>query len=288
MFMTRELINAMELSEPADCPTIIRLMLGQPLDFKPGSQYAYSNFGYCVLGRVIEKVTEQSYEEYVKAEILAPIGITNMRLGHSLLTEQADGEVHYYAREPDETVSVFSDGWRPIPWPYGGFYLEAMDAHGGWIASATDLVRFASSLEADNPQAILKTKSLDLMESRPEIPIWEGAESYYALGWHVRPTMKSTNRWHGGSLPGTTAMLYRTSDGLVWAALFNSHSPTTDDEFFVELITEMGKAAFFDKFLICSGVVLVFAAAIAIFIFARIRKRKNNPKEIEQHKGNAR
>jgi CubicO group peptidase (beta-lactamase class C family) len=36
---------------------IIRNMLGKPLDFDPGAKYVYSNFGYCVLGRVIEKVT---------------------------------------------------------------------------------------------------------------------------------------------------------------------------------------------------------------------------------------
>lgn len=279
MFMTREFVEAMELSGPADCPTIIHYMLGQPLDFAPGSQYAYSNFGYCVLGRVIEKVSGQTYEDYVKTQILAPIGINDMRLGHSLLTEQAEGEVHYYAREPAETESVFSEGWQPVPWPYGGFYLEAMDSHGGWIASATDLARFASTLYDGKPQPILDSASLELMLARPEIPVWEGTSSYYALGWHVRPTLTGATTWHAGMLPGTTGVLYHTSDGLVWAALFNSHSKTTDDEFLVDLITEMGKAAFFDEILVRASVFLVSLIGIVALIVVSMKRRKKREKE---------
>src|SRR5579862_146193 len=70
---------------PASCETVIRYMLGEPLQFDPGTKYAYSNFGYCVLGRVIEKLTGRPYEAYVQQEILAPIGITRMRIGHTLL-----------------------------------------------------------------------------------------------------------------------------------------------------------------------------------------------------------
>ena len=44
-------------------------MLCRPLDFDPGSEYAYSNFGYCLLGRVIEKRSGQDYETYVRKEV---------------------------------------------------------------------------------------------------------------------------------------------------------------------------------------------------------------------------
>jgi len=279
MFMAREIAKEMGVPPPANCPTIIRYMLGQPLDFNPGSQYAYSNFGYCVLGRVIEKVSGQPYETYVQTAILEPIGIDEMRLGHSLLEDHAEGEVHYYAREPDQTESVFPEGRKPVSWPYGGFYLEAMDAHGGWIASATDLARFASALEDGNPQAILNSQSLELMLSRPEIPIWEGVSNYYALGWQVRPSMMSATLWHAGSLPGTTTMLYRTSDGLVWAALFNSHPDTSEDEFFVDLITEMGQAAFLDEILLCSGILLVCVIGIMLLIMLKRKRRRSGKDE---------
>ena len=59
-------------------------MRGGPLDFDPGVRYAYSNLGYNILGRVIEQTTGRSYEDYVKAEILKPIGVAAMRIGRTL------------------------------------------------------------------------------------------------------------------------------------------------------------------------------------------------------------
>ncbi len=186
MFMSREIALAMGTPAPADCLTFIRYMLGQPLDFDPGSQYAYSNFGYCVLGRVIEKVSGMAFEDYVQTHILEPIEDDNMYIGHSLLEYKHAGEVHYYGTEAELAQSVFPEIREFTPWPYGGFYLEAMDSHGGWIASATDLVRFAAALDDTNWVAILEPETLNFILSRPEIPLWEDASNYYALGWFVR------------------------------------------------------------------------------------------------------
>ena len=50
--------------------------------------------------------------------------------------------------------------------------------------------------------------------------------AYYACGWMVRPIGKEGKRnvWHNGSLPGTSTLLVKRHDGLVWAALFNDRS----------------------------------------------------------------
>src|SRR5207253_9317336 len=50
---------------PATTDSIIRYMMGKPLQFNPGSDYSYSNFGYSLLGRVIETITGQPYEKFV-------------------------------------------------------------------------------------------------------------------------------------------------------------------------------------------------------------------------------
>ena len=113
------------------------------------------------------------------------------------------------------------------------------------------------------------------MFARPEIPLWEGASSYYALGWHVRPGMRENTIWHTGSLPGTNAILYRTSDGLIWAALFNSHPDTSENAFFVDLITQMGKAAFLDE-LLWGGLLCLSVFAMAVVIFIGRRRKKRN------------
>jgi CubicO group peptidase (beta-lactamase class C family) len=205
-------------------------MLGQPLDFEPGMRYAYSNFGYCVLGRVIEQVTGRRYEDFVR-EILAPIGITRMRLGQPRDGEQAAGEVRYYARDHEQVTSVFPPTSTKVPGPYGGFCLEAMDAHGGWIASAVDLARCVAALDGAERRSLLKPETLRLMYSPPVPPVWrkpDGAleDAFYGCGWMVRPVGAAgkANYWHAGSLPGTAALLVRRWDGLSWTVLFNQRS----------------------------------------------------------------
>ena len=64
---------------PLTTDHLIRYMLGRPLDFDPGTQYAYSNFGYCLLGRVVEAASGRPYEDYVREEVLKPMDIVSMR-----------------------------------------------------------------------------------------------------------------------------------------------------------------------------------------------------------------
>ena len=118
-----------------------------------------------------------------------------------------------------------------------------MDAHGGWVGSAIDLARFVAALDSSHPAAILSPETLEAMLSRPAPPLWEGSSSYYALGWRVRPEGASATWWHTGAFPGSTAVLYRTSGGLAWVALFNASPDAAGDEFLVELISAMGRAA---------------------------------------------
>ena len=57
-------------------------------DLLPGSYYAYSNFGYHLLGRVIEKLSGISYESYVQENVLKQCGITDMHIGGNLWTDR--------------------------------------------------------------------------------------------------------------------------------------------------------------------------------------------------------
>ncbi len=227
MFMPYTKLAAQALGQqpPASCETIIRYMLGQRLDFTPGTRYAYSNFGYCVLGEIVEAVTGQSYEAFVREAVLAPAGISRMHLGHTLLKDRTEGEVKYYDYPGAPLVESVFPGEGRVPFPYGGFYLEAMAAHGDWIASAIDLVRFVTVLDGRRqvPKPPLKPETVRLMISRPAPPLWVRTAYYYAMGWLVRPVSGGeANWWHDGSLPGTSSLLVRTYHGLTWAALFNS------------------------------------------------------------------
>jgi CubicO group peptidase (beta-lactamase class C family) len=241
MFRSDEIAKATGTSAPAEAKAIIRFMLDRRLDFDPGTKYAYSNFGYCLLGRVIERITGKPYAEAVQNLVLRPAGITRMKIGRTRLSDRLPGEVRYYTPENDECRSVFPDVRRPVPWPYGGFYIEAMDSHGAWVASAIDLVRFVSALDGSRTPGLLKPATVRLIESRPPPPMPANPPSYYGLGWLIRPVGKAANWWHNGSLPGTMTLLVRTHHGLKWAALFNLR-PKDDGRFLGELDGGIWKA----------------------------------------------
>ncbi len=229
MFRSRAIARAAETTPPAMPEAIIRYMLGQTLDFDPGARSAYSNFGYCMLGRVIEKVTGMAYEKFVRDHLLAHAGIQRMCLGASLTTKP--GESRYYTADDVAGRSVFDQGPGNVPEPYGTFCLEAMDAHGGWIASVVDLAHFAAALDSSAKKPLLKLETLRLLYAPPEAPVSRKADgsledAYYACGWMVRPAGQNgrANYWHNGSLPGTFSLLVRRGDGLSWAVLFNQRS----------------------------------------------------------------
>jgi N-acyl-D-amino-acid deacylase len=223
MFVSPRIVRALDCAPPAMPAAIIQYMLGQRLDFEPGTREAYSNFGYCLLGRVVEKASGQSYEQYVRQHVLAPLGIRSMRIGHTL--QRAPGEVHYHNRGKGRAVMGPQQG-KPVPVPYGAWCVEAMDAHGGWIASAPDLVRFAMAFDDPARCKILKASSIQRMFAAPAGE--EKKDAWYAMGWSVRPDQcrGKANTWHGGLLDGTSTLLVRRCDGLSWAVLFNSSKVT--------------------------------------------------------------
>lgn len=228
MFDSVDIAKELKVPPPAQPEHIIRYMMGLPLDFTPGERFAYSNFGYCILGRLIEKTSGKSYEEYVHDEILKPLGIRDMRLGKTLFADRAAREVKYYDKQ-GLTPCVFESMLNQrVPWPYGGWCLEAMDAHGGWVASAPALVRFAAAFDDPLHCRVLNHKSIRTMFARP--PGQAGltahgkpSDDFFGCGWAVVLVDNDKfNTWHGGSLDGTSTILVRRHDGVNWAILFNS------------------------------------------------------------------
>ncbi len=231
MFRARQIATDLGLKPPPLPREIIRHQFGRPLDFDPGTRYAYSNFGYCILGRLLEEITGESYETFTRRTVLAPAGIRRMRVGKTLPADRADGEVRYHPSERALTENVFAPGGPRVPWPDGGFAIESMDAHGGWIASVVDLARFAAALDPEGSRPLLPRAAFNTLHAPPPPPVSRNDDgtlkpAFYACGWMVRPVGKDGrfNAWHAGSLPGGHSLLVRRWDGLSWAVLFNQRS----------------------------------------------------------------
>jgi N-acyl-D-amino-acid deacylase len=233
---------------PPSAEQIIRFMRAQPLDFAPGTRYAYSNFGYNVLGRIIERLSGMGYGEYVHQAVLAPAGIASMRLGCTRLEERAPSEVRYISLPDQALVPSVFPGVGYVPFADGGYYLEALDAHGGWIGTAEDQIRFATAVDGQRGKALLKPETVELMLQTPvqgEIGA-EGsgnARPVSGLGWNVVP-MDSGLAWsHAGALEGTcAAWMIRRPDGIAISFVFNS-LPTTYPDFFTGIISALSQAA---------------------------------------------
>lgn len=180
---------------------IARTLREQPLKHPPGKEYGYSNFGYCLLGRVIEKVSGKPYDSFVNESILRKCGIGSMRIAGNTLADRVPGEVVYHGRNGED--------------PYR-MNVRRMDAHGGWLASPLDLVKFLIHCDGfENPGDTISKSTFKSMMTATK------ANPGYASGWSVNA---APNRWHGGSLPGTATIAVQTASGMCWAGFTNSRS----------------------------------------------------------------
>jgi N-acyl-D-amino-acid deacylase len=237
MFQALRMAKSLQVELPILPEHIIRYQLGQPLDFDPGERYAYSNFGYSLLGRIIEKVTGQPYEEYVQDDVLKPLGIARAMIGGSLESQRVSGEVRYYDAKNGSGTAIVGEGAgeKQAPISYGVWRQETLDAHGGWIASAPDLARFAAAFDvldggARTRGGLLKPETVKQMFGQhvgmPSAEDKTKIVAHYGYGWMVKEETGTDGTSvlvarHGGALPCTAASLMHFPGGVNLAVLFN-------------------------------------------------------------------
>lgn len=126
---TEEYINHYQSLKTIDDK--LPLLMNQPLRFQPGTDHSYSNYGYIVLGAIVESTTGKSFKQVLEAEILRPIGAHHT--DYALTDEVKDKALSYTytwaGRKQDVTHR-----------------LENLTPDGGMYASASDLVKFYSAL----------------------------------------------------------------------------------------------------------------------------------------------
>ncbi len=211
VFRTIQISTEMGLNYPAAPTNVISWMFSKPLDFAPGSTNVYSNFGYSLLGRVIEKASGKSYINYIQQDLLGNAGLTNI-LGFTnvMASRSRPGDLApreiWYADVPQFLPVSAADFPANLKARYidGGDYYESYDSFGGLSASAIGLCHYLLN---------------------------------YLEGNIARPTGTALSWYYNfyGSLPGASSMLIQninqtstTTNGIEFAALFNERDSASE------------------------------------------------------------
>ena len=210
-FDTIEISEQMGLNYPTAATNVISWMFSKPLDFTPGTTNAYSNFGYQILGRIIEKASGMSYVNYIQNVLLNPsiiansIGFTNIIQSRSRPRDLAAWEI-WYADLPTlyQSAVDYPTNFQ-VRWADGGGYYESFDSFGGLSASAIGLCYYL-------------------------LNYWEGGDVRYAREYYDWDSV------FYGSLPATTTVLHQninenpsTTNGIEYALLFNDRDSDPND-----------------------------------------------------------
>jgi CubicO group peptidase (beta-lactamase class C family) len=214
IFNSLYIARKMKISPPARLDDIIQYQLGKKLNYVPGTKYSYSNFGYTLLGKIIEKTTGMPYEEYVQFAILHPLGIYDMHIGHSFYNERYPNEVKYYELGKESICYAYDGSGKLVPITYGGNNMELLGAAGGWVASAPELLKLVISVDGFESKAdILSDESIEMMTPSK---IHKGN----TIGW--RGTDGYGTWWRTGTLAGTSALIMRHKNEIDWVVLLNT------------------------------------------------------------------
>ena len=214
MFSTRTIMSRYGLSSPPDATTLTRKLLGGTLDFVPGSSQSYSNFGYLLLSMIIEKVSGQSYEEFIKKEVLEKSGCYAFHIANNYYSGKYDDETKYYMQPDSDTVPDYSGAGYNVVRCYGGNDIRALSGAGAWVGSTVELARFVASIDGRMvvPDIITPFSVYQMTQYFDE--------DTFGLGWLDTNTDGEWTRT--GSFSGTSALIRYYPDGECWIFITNT------------------------------------------------------------------
>ncbi len=190
-------------TRPATLASLIARFSGRPLEFEPGSRFAYSNSGYILLTAVVERAGGSSYADFVSRNLFEPLGMTASGYDHAaiVLPRRASG---YVLTADGPANAPFVD--MSIPQGAGGLY-----------STTHDLLKWEQGLFGGR---ILKPGSLTLLTT----PV----RNDYAFG--LISTRNEDRRIvsHNGGIEGFNTWLAHADDGLTVVVLGNLNGPGPD------------------------------------------------------------
>lgn len=210
MFNPLRVAEILKEKPPVNVDSYIKFAVNRRLHFKPGTANSYSNMGYLFLGEIIKRITKKPYEEYIKKEILRPMGITDMNIANNLYEGRYSNEVTYYDQSDSCVTLSYKGDSTIVSKMYGGNDIRLLGSAGGWVASSVDLAKFLVYIDGfDNVKDIISKTSFNQMTG--------GFGE--TLGWKE---IYDNGLVRTGTFAGTVAVLFRGNDGFEWVFLSNT------------------------------------------------------------------
>lgn len=190
---------------------ILDLVRDVPVDFEPGTKWAYSNTNYFLLGMVIEKVSGKSYPEYMSARIFKPLGMDSTVINTSGLKIKNIATGHEAATGKWQKSKV-DDPSQPF-------------AAGAIVSTPEDMAKWAAAV---NDGKLLKKASWDEAFASGKLP--DGKPTNYGFGWQIAKAGDSTFFAHSGGIAGFNSYHVRFPvENVSVVVLVNGMSRATQD-----------------------------------------------------------
>lgn len=173
---------------------------------KLGALGAYSQVGYVIAGRVVERVTGLVWDDAVRTHLLEPLGLRH--------TASRPDDVPDDRRVPGHRERTPGAGQTPVRWDTP----RLMGPGSAFFATAADVVRFGAMHASGGGTALTPQSAQAMLE--PHVPLPCGwAQGHRGLGWRVYPRADALEYGHGGELPGLLTYLHVLGDPGVAVAL---------------------------------------------------------------------
>lgn len=184
---------------------MIDVFKGEPLDFAPGERWLYNNSGYFLLGAIIEKITGQTYEQFVEREIFAPLGMTHSFYGsHARVIPR---RVPGYEKRNGQYVNA---AYLSMTQPY---------AAGSLLSSVDDLALWDAALSAGKA---LQPASMTRMFT--SYVLSSGKPTGYGYGWAIEAYDGHPVTTHGGGINGFVCQVVRIADAHLYVAVLSNNA----------------------------------------------------------------
>ena len=234
MFRTADIIKWEHLDDVPSTDQLIDFQLKMKLRDKPGRSSQYSNIGYLMLSRIIEKVSGEDYESYLQKNVLIPAGCYDMHLANNYYEEKYPNEVKYYGSSPKDKIYAYDGSGEKKLREYGGNNIRGLMGAGAWVSSAAELMRLVASVDGKPgiPDIISEKSVKEMKRIR--------SKKDFALGW-ARYYTKERALVRTGTMSGTSAFIELKEKGLSFVIITNT-SHYTGPRFTNSLISMMHSA----------------------------------------------